>query len=72
RAFEHEVCRPPTLWLDKACINQSNVDASLAGLPVYLAGCRKLVVLAGPSYSSRLWCVPSLSGCRWRSSLLWF
>lgn len=56
RAFEHEVCRPPTLWLDKACINQSNVDESLAGLPVYLAGCRKLVVLAGPSYSSRLWC----------------
>jgi hypothetical protein len=26
-------------------------------LPVYLAGCRELLVLAGPTYHSRLWCV---------------
>ena len=43
------------LWLDKACINQSDIDASLAALPVYLSGCKELLVLVGPSYCSRLW-----------------
>ena len=37
----------PLVWLDKACIDQDNVDANLASLPVFLAGCRSLVVLAG-------------------------
>ena len=48
------------LWLDKACINQSDIDASLAALPVYLSGCKELLVLVGPSYCSRLWCGPPL------------
>jgi hypothetical protein len=43
------------LWLDKACINQTNIDDALAGLPVFLAGCKQLLVLAGPTYSKRLW-----------------
>ena len=46
-----------TIWLDKACIDQDDIDASLAGLPIFLSGCSKLLVLAGPSYASRLWCV---------------
>ena len=46
-----------TIWLDKACIDQNDIDASLAGLPIFLSGCSKLLVLAGPSYASRLWCV---------------
>ena len=37
----------PLVWLDKACIDQDNVDANLASLPIFLAGCRSLVVLAG-------------------------
>ena len=52
----------PTLWLDKACLNQHNVQDSLACLPVSLAGCRQLLVLAGPTYASRLWCVMELFG----------
>ena len=44
------------IWLDKACINQSSdIDTALAGLPVFLAGCKQLLVLAGPTYTSRLW-----------------
>ena len=46
-----------TIWLDKACLNQRDIQASLAGLPVFLAGCKQLLVLAGPTYASRLWCV---------------
>ena len=48
------------LWLDKACINQSDIDASLAALPVYLSGCKELLVLVGPTYCGRLWCVIEL------------
>ena len=55
--FEAAKGRPPMLWLDKACINQQDIAASLACLPVYLAGCQKLLVLAGKTYKERLWCV---------------
>ena len=49
--------RGPTIWLDKACINQNSIDEALACLPVFLAGCRQLLVVAGETYTSRLWCV---------------
>lgn len=55
--FERATGRPPRVWLDKGCIDQQNIDASLAALPLYLAGCDRLVVVAGPTYASRLWCV---------------
>ena len=45
------------LWLDKACIDQLRIEQSLACLPCFLAGCRQLLCLAGPSYPARLWCV---------------
>ena len=50
----------PSLWLDKACINQARIDESLAMLPVFLGGCQRLCVVSGPTYSSRLWCVLEL------------
>ena len=56
-AEEANMGRAPLLWLDKACIAQDDIQASLAALPVYLAWCGQLLVLAGPSYCSRLWCV---------------
>jgi hypothetical protein len=45
------------VWLDKACIDQSNIDKCLEGLPIFLAGCRTLLILAGPTYATRLWCM---------------
>ena len=50
----------PTIWLDKACIPQTDIDASLAVLPIFLAGCQQLLVILGPSYPTRLWCVMEL------------
>ena len=50
----------PMLWLDKACIDQQKIDESLAALPVYLSGCQALLVVAGPTYTHRLWCVMEL------------
>ena len=37
-----------------------NIDANLASLPIFLAGCKQLLVLAGETYASRLWCVMEL------------
>eukprot|EP00964_Phaeocystis_antarctica_P097177 scaffold63345_cov76-Phaeocystis_antarctica.AAC.1 len=45
---------------DKACIDQGNIQQSLACLPVFLAGCQTLLVVAGPTYCSSLWCVMEL------------
>ena len=36
----------------KASINQDDIENSLACLPVYLAGCRQLLILAGPTCES--------------------
>ena len=35
-------------------------QADIHALPVFLSGCRSLVVLAGQTYTSRLWCVVEL------------
>ena len=58
--FEREHGRMPLVWLDKACIDQQRIAESLACLPVFLGGCRELIVLLGPSYPSRLWCIMEL------------
>ena len=56
----------PTLYAplaapqDKACIDQNNIQQSLACLPVFLADCQTLLVVAGTMYCSRLWCVMEL------------
>ena len=42
---------------DKACLDQGNIDRALACLPVFLSGCQILLIIAGPTYCSRLWCV---------------
>lgn len=49
--------RAPLLWIDRACLDQTDLAAQLPSLPVYLAGCKSLLVLHGPTYLSRLWCV---------------
>ena len=46
-----------TIWLDKACLDQTDLDASLAYLPVFLQSCKGLVVLLGPTFTKRLWCM---------------
>ena len=50
----------PFVWLDKACIDQADIQGNISTLPVFLSGCRTLLVLAGPTYATRLWCGPPL------------
>merc|ERR1711953_384668 len=58
--FKQQNGREPTLWIDKYCIDQKNIDESLACLPVYLSCCKKLLILCGSTYLDRLWCVVEL------------
>ena len=49
--------RKPTLWFDKCCIDQNNIVQNLRCLPMFLSGCRTLLILCGPTYLQRLWCI---------------
>ena len=48
------------LLLPGQCIDQDNIEVNLRCLPVFLSGCKSLLVLAGSTYTSRLWCVTEL------------
>lgn len=52
--------REPLLWIDRYCIDQSAIDIDIVCLPLFLAGCSKLLILAGPTWLNRLWCVVEL------------
>ena len=52
--------REPRLWIDKCCLNQKNIDAALKSLPIFLSGTHKLLILLGPTWLDRLWCVLEL------------
>ena len=68
--FHAATSRQPQLWLDKACIPQTSIDASLAVLPIFLSGCVELLVIAGPSYPTRLWCIMELFTFLWMGGSL--
>jgi len=52
--------REPVLWFDKFCIDQKRINDSLRMLPVAVTAADKVLVLYGPTYTSRLWCVLEL------------
>jgi len=56
-AFKHAHGRFPTLWLDVTCFNQKDLSTSLKALPVNIQACNRVLVLCGPTYCNRLWCV---------------
>ena len=58
--FEMEHGRCPVIWLDKACINQASIEDSIKCLPIFLAHSERLVVLGGPLWPTRLWCIIEL------------
>ncbi|CAE7468833.1 unnamed protein product [Symbiodinium natans] len=57
RKFKAQHLREPRLWIDKYCIDQQNIDDSLMCLPVFLASCHTLLIIAGETYFDRLWCM---------------
>ncbi|KAJ1623689.1 hypothetical protein T492DRAFT_1125318 [Pavlovales sp. CCMP2436] len=51
-------CRESLVWIDRCCILVENGD--LASFPIFLSGCRKLLIIAGLTFLNRLWCVVEL------------
>jgi hypothetical protein len=49
--------REPKVWLDEIIINQADIEESLRCLPVYLMGCKQVLVMCGDTYTDRLWCI---------------
>ena len=58
--FREQNGRAPTLWLDKLCIDQTNIFDDLECLPVFLGGCKGILILSGITYMTRLWCIVEL------------
>lgn len=56
-SFRAQRGRFPTIWLDKLCIDSSLKVDGLKVLCANVLACDKVMVLLGPTYSSRLWCV---------------
>ena len=50
-----------TIWLDKCCIDQSDVQGSLNRLADDVLMCDRMIVLASEHYFKRLWCVYELA-----------
>jgi hypothetical protein len=57
---KHNSGREARVWFDKCCIDQLDIDRGLQCLPIFLAGCTNLVVFAGNTYATRLWCIMEL------------
>ena len=55
----HVVLLPTILYYIHKTLHVQ-VEANLRCLPIFLTGCTSLLVLAGPSYPSRLWCCMEL------------
>jgi hypothetical protein len=56
-AFAAREGRLPRVWMDELCASPALLPAELlAHLPVYMAQCAKLLVLASPTFGDRLLC----------------
>lgn len=55
--FKKRHFRYPTFWFDKVCIDQNNPSDGIAVLPINIGACEGVLVLLGPTYMSRLWCI---------------
>ena len=58
--FQKSAHRMPTYWFDKCCIDQDNITDGLRVLIVNVQACKKVLVVCGPTYSKRLWCMLEL------------
>jgi hypothetical protein len=61
--FEAKHGREPTLWFDRFCLDQSAITESLRMLPVNVLAADRLLVVHGPTYHRRLWCMLEIFCC---------
>lgn len=59
--FLWSVGREPILWYNQYCADLPDFDTDLMCLPLFMLGCRRLVVCCGPTYLTRLLCLLELT-----------
>lgn len=52
--------REPKVWLDKYCIDQTDIQNQVKRLPFSVIASQKFCILLGPSYVTRAWCLLEL------------
>mmetsp|Transcript_10342 Transcript_10342/g.35125 ORF Transcript_10342/g.35125 Transcript_10342/m.35125 type:complete len:320 (-) Transcript_10342:73-1032(-) len=55
-----DVPLPRVRRLDHYCIDPEAVPDCISALPVFIASCNRFLALAGPTWTSRLWCAVEL------------
>jgi len=57
KAFYNNTGRWPTFWIDKFCLrSDAAANDGLKCLCMYIRACDRMLVLCGPTFSTRLWC----------------
>lgn len=51
---------PPTIWLDKVCLDVAHIEDSIPMLPIFVSGCQSFLILAGEAWPTRLWTIIEL------------
>ena len=46
-----------SFWLDKVCIDQNDTTKGIEALPINIGACKKILILMGKTYMTRLWCI---------------
>jgi hypothetical protein len=46
-----------SFWLDKVCIDQNDTTKGIEALPINIGACKKILLLMGKTYMTRLWCI---------------
>ena len=41
----------------QVCIDQNNIVDGLKVLPIIVMSCRHMLIMCGPTYAARLWCI---------------
>jgi len=59
-SWTNSLASPPRLWIDSLCLSRVDAAASLANLPIFIAGCASFLALTSRNLSSRLWCATEL------------
>ena len=48
--FKRQHGREPKVWIDKCFIDQKEIEANSFCLPIFLAGCQRLLLVCGQTY----------------------
>lgn len=58
--FKARKGRFPTFWIDRFCIDESNIENCIVHIPFFIGACRRMIVLSSETYFTKRMCVYEL------------